>query len=285
MRHWPDRVGGLAATALLAAPVAAQLAPHAGQSFRVSLVDQRSDGGATRQFSAERTVVFHPLADGFAIDVTTVPASVTDVAPDSRMFAAGMAALAGRTIRFRVDGQGALKSIDDEDAIWDAFCAAIEAMGQTGKRITKPLPRATAMALPMRDAPPAVRRAMLFSMVAPLIAGPLADEVPGTTRAVSLPVRAPTGMISQLIGVQHVSVDGNGALLITTDAEGELAAWHDSAPSSPKARVKLNRVVRIDRSTGLVLETRERRETVIGNGKGAPRSVSLSKTLLKPMVS
>lgn len=285
MRRWYDRVGSVAATALIAAPVTAQrtpqLAPIGGQPYHVKLVEQRSDGGTTRRFQVERTVVFNPLADGFAIDVTTGAALASEDTPDNRMFASGMAALAGRTIRFRVDGGGALKSIDDEDAIWDAFCAAIEAMGQTGKRDTKPMARATAMASPMRDAPLAVRRSMLFSMVEPLIAGKLVSEIPGTTRAVSLPVRAPTGVMSHLIGVQHVSIDGDGALLLSTDAEGDLKGWNDPSPTPVKARVKLSRVVRVDRMTGLVLETSERRETVIGDGKGAQRSISLSKTQLK----
>lgn len=286
MRRWPDGVSGLAAPALalalVAPPASAQLALSDGQSFQVHLTSEHGDGQVTKRFSVDRTMIFHRTAAGYTIDVTGGPAEASD-AVSRQMFTSAMAALTNRTVRFRVDRAGAPLSIDDEGAIWDAFCSAIEATGRPPANGGKSsIATAAALANPMRTASAGVRRSMLFSMVTPQIAGPLADKVPGSSRAVSLPVETPTGETSTLFGVQRVMSGNDDMLLIVTDAEGDLKPWR--GPASPAARVKISRMLRIDRGRGLVVESRDRRETVIGTGRSAQRSISVSTMTLKPTV-
>lgn len=284
MRPWFERFGAVASLALVASPVEARLAPSEGQAFRVKLIEERDDGGSVSRFSVERTLVFHRLDTGYAIDVTTGPATQSGAAPSARMFATGMAALANRTIRFRIDDKGEPVSIDDEDAVWDLFCGAIEAMGRVPKAVRSARRESAAALLnPMRSISPERRRSMLLSMVTPLLAGPLADETPGTSRAVKLPTQTPSGEQAALVGVQRVSAGDNDALLIATEAEGDISPWRDT--SSPPARVRLQRRVQVDPRTGLVTVSMERRETITGSGANERRSISTSSMTLTPLVS
>ena len=281
--RWEDALPARDALALLIPIVlvanadGARFAPPDGQAFRHVLIEERDDGTVKRRFEAERTIVFRATPTGYAADVTLV--RVSQDAGTGGMFAAGMAGLKGRTIRFQLDRAGNVVAIEGEAAIWEALCHGIESMvGTDASRRERLRPLAT----PLRALPEDRRRAMLASMITPLIAGPIAAE---GARAVTVEARGLDGTRIVLDGRETRHAAALGTIAIETSASGTLPGAEAGAVPA-RVSVATRRV--IDPATGLVLEARDTRDTWLGDagsGGGLAHDVARTTSTLIAKVS
>ncbi len=261
----------------------AQLAPITGKAYRLVLVEERHDDRRVQRFTSERRLVFLRLSNGIALDLT-IARDVTPPGGPGAMVAAAMAGLKGRTIRFLLDGNGRVTGIDDEDTIWSAFCDAVDRAADATVAGSPARDRAArSMAAVFRSLPTDRRRAMLTSMAAPALAGSLANRQPQRDAEITLPARSPAGTTAMLSGTETVQLIDDRRMTITTTAEGDVAAPDAAGPPTAHIRVWITRT--IDRSAGLVLESREERETTIGQGADVRRSTSISTSRLIGPVS
>lgn len=261
----------------------ARLTPVTGKAYRLVLVEERRDDRGVQRFTSERRLVFHRLANGFALDLT-ITESTTPPGGPGTMLGAAMAGLKGRSFRFLLDAEGRVTSIDDEDAVWNALCDAVDRAANATVAGSPARDRAArSMATVFRSLPADGRRAMLTSMAAPAIAGTSNNRQPQRDTAITLPARSSTGTTAMLPGRETVELIDGRTMTITTAAEGDVAAPDAAGPATAHIRVSITR--RIDRVTGLVLESREERETTIGSGAELRRSISVSTTRLIDPVS
>ena len=256
----------------------ARLTPVIGKPYRLILVEERRDDRGVQRFVSERRLVFQALATGIALDLTITSNTAPQGGPGA-MFAAAMSGLKGRTIRFLLDADGQVTGIDDEDAVWSALCDAIDRAADATVTGSPARDRAArSMAAAFRSLPADRRRAMLTSMATPALAGSLASQQRERDVAISLPARSPTGATAMLPGREMVRLVGDRTIIITTMAEGDVAA--PDAASVGTAHIKVSITRMIDQSAGLMLESREERETTIGQGADARRSSSVSTSRL-----
>lgn len=254
--------------AIAASAAVAPFAPPDGQTLHHIVIEERDDGTVLHRFEIERTIVFRSTATGFTADVTL---SRTDqpAGEIGRMFAAGLAGLKGRTVRFQLDRAGTVVSIDDEAAVWDALCRGIEEMQSAAKRN-----QSRPFVAPLRAFEGGQRRAMLGNMIAPLIAG----QIPTSAdRPVTMAARAPGGAATRLEGRETIRRSEAGAIQIDTVAAGTIPA---QTPGGTGASVSIRTQRRIDPATGLVLQTVETRDTTLqqDSPSGAPIHEVIRKT-------
>lgn len=272
----PDLLALLIPVVVVAPAAQPGFAPPSDVAFRHVMTEQREHAGVTRRFEIERRVIFHATAAGFDADVTLVRVDQSAGQP-GKMFMAGVSALKDHTIRFRLDPTGAVRSIDDEDAVWSAFCDGVEAMtAGSGERRRAALP----FVAPLRAMPPERRRAMLASMVASLVAGPI-----GTlgSRPVQIEARGPGGEKMMLEGQERRDVAKDGVTIVT-EASGTLPL--PAATTKMVANVSVAMRRRVDPATGLVVRSEEVRTTEIGFGTpGAAREIATTTSVLMRMVS
>ncbi|OYW27451.1 MAG: hypothetical protein B7Z51_08950, partial [Methyloversatilis sp. 12-65-5] len=95
----------LGIAALMQGAATARLAPVTGKPYRLIIIEERRDDRATQRFTSERRLVFHTLAAGTALDLT-ITTSTVPPGGSRAMFAAAMAGLKGRTVRFLLDADG-----------------------------------------------------------------------------------------------------------------------------------------------------------------------------------
>lgn len=261
----------------------AQLAPITGKAYRLILVEERRDDRGVQRFTSERRLVFHRLANGIALDLT-ITGNITPPGGPGAMVAAAMAGLKGRTIRFLLDGNGRVTGIDDEVSVWSAFCDAVDRAADATIAGSPARERAArSMAAVFRSLPADRRHAMLTSMAAPALAAGLAARPPERNATITLSARSPAGTEAMLPGTETVQVRGDRTIIITTMAEGDVAA--PDAASVGTAHIKVSITRTIDRLAGLMLESREERQTTIGQGADLRRSTSVSTTRLIAPVS
>lgn len=281
LRHSIGLALGIAA--LVQGAATARLAPVTGKPYRLVLIEERRDDRGTQRFTSERRLVFHTLPAGTALDLTITTSTAPPGGPGA-MFAAAMAGLKGRTIRFLLDADGQVTSIDEEDAVWNALCAAVDRAADATVAGSAARDRAArSMAAAFRSLSADRRRAMLTSMAAPALAGALANRPPERDAAITLPARSPAGTTTMLPGKETVQLIDDRTMTITTAAEGDIAAPDAAGPATAHIRVSITRT--IDRVAGLVLESREERETTIGSGADLRRSTSVSTSRLIDPVS
>lgn len=256
----------------------ARLAPITGKPYRLVLVEERRDDRGVQRFTSERRLVFHPSEDRIALDLSVISSTAPPGGPGA-MFTAAMAGLKGRTIRFLLDADGTVTGVDDEEALWNAMCAAVDhAANATVPGSTARTRAARAMAATFRSLPPERRRAMLTSMAAPALADETTDQQREADSAITLPARSPAGTTAHIPGRKSVRLVDDRTMTVTTTAEGDVAAL--DAASTGTAHIKVSITRTIDRVAGLVLESREERETTIGSGTDLRRSISLSTSRL-----
>lgn len=261
----------------------ARLTPVIGKPYRLILVEERRDDRGVQRFVSERRLVFQALATGIALDLTITSNTAPQGGPGA-MFAAAMSGLKDRTIRFLLDADGQVTGIDDEDAVWSALCDAIDRAADATVTGSPARDRAArSMAAAFRSPPADRRRAMLTSMATPALAGSLANRQPQHHAEITLPARSPAGTTAMLSGTETVQLIDDRRMTITTTAEGDVAAPDPAGPPTAHIRVSITRT--IDRSAGLVLESREERETTIGQGADVRRSTSISTSRLIGPVS
>ncbi|OQW74430.1 MAG: hypothetical protein BVN32_12825 [Proteobacteria bacterium ST_bin14] len=275
---------GLALSLALLVPgtAVARLAPVPDKPYRHMLIEERSDDRGMQRFVSERRLVFHPLPTGFALDLTILDASAP-ANGSGAMFAAALAGLKGRTVRFLLDQEGRILGIDDAAAVWAALCAAVDRAAAASPPASAARQRAAdAMAAAFRTLPAHRRQDMLSSLVNATLAGALAARLPVEDSAISISARSPTGMPVALPGRETVRIIDDRTILITTTAQGDVTAPPPGATGPSRISVTISK--RVDRAAGLILESREQRETTLGAGPTARRNTSLTVSRLDPPV-
>lgn len=268
--------------ALHAGAAYAEFHPREGHGYRYITRQTRVDGATARAFTTERHVVFQRSATGF-LAALTLDRIEQDAARDvAAMFQAALGALSGQTLRFVLDANGQIVAIENQAAVWQIIAEAMERMaGSAGGARTS---QAQALAAPLRAMPEARQRAMLASMLAPILGGDDAARTLGTRR-VTLPVVSPLGSVVTLVGEERASRGEGGVLVIETFAAGPIdplvAPRQLGNPLNRKpVMARVTRVRRIDSRSGLVLESRDESETVIGIGDTAARRTTVTQMTL-----
>jgi len=213
----------------------------------------RSDASGERRYRAERTLRFSRDADGLFADLTLTRINGD---ADGGGFERGLAGLKGRTIRYRLDSQGRLTTIPGIDGHWAAFAAGLAAP-------TAPDMAQRAVSA-INAAPPAQQRAMLWSMIEPVILSEIAAQAPYRLRPVSQPGRAPFAVGAMLTGTESLSRLDDGGIELRRLVSGTHSAPLGNA-AQPQA-VERDRDTRItlDPATGLLTRSVEVTRTRIG---------------------
>lgn len=223
-------------------------APPLDQSFTIELEQTRSVAQVRGVFRSRRTIRFSRDRDGLAAVLTVGPPAQEAGGPDNDLFQRAMAALAGQTMRFRLDARGAAVGLDELDAHWRRLVETIARLSPTGK--------GERYAAPLRGFPPAARLKFLASMLDPILPDPVAH--PPGERPVQVTARAPAGAPLELHGRERVARRGDGTLLVSVDATGD----------DGRASVTLRRRDVLDPATGLRISHEEHRRTALLGSDG-----------------
>lgn len=267
----------LAALGLASVPAAAaaRFDPPLDRPLRLVTSEVRKTQTGTEEFAIERDLVFAREGGGYRATMTARPLR-TAASTAGKMFTAAVAPFVGEPIVIHLDAAGAITAIDGEEQLWDRLCAALEGMatgkGATGQRRDN---NARALASPLRRFPPDRRRATLGSAVTAIIAGPLADRLPGE-RPTTIAGRTFAGAPVTLAARETVTRSGD-TIDIVTRAEGD-------QPQADGGREPVHSVVerreRVDAVRGLVLETRYRLMLSIGQPPQGAASDNVTTTRL-----
>ena len=108
--------------------IAVPFAPPLGQALAYDIDLHRPVAGQESRFSAHRTLRFEQAEDGYRLHA--VLESLDSDAPEAAAasFRAALPPLIGVAMRFRLDGQGKIVGLDDDEAIWTAVEQGLERM-------------------------------------------------------------------------------------------------------------------------------------------------------------
>ncbi len=256
---------------IAASPGEPRLAPPEGQKFRHVIVEDRDDGAIHRRFTSERIIEFHATETGYVAQVTIIHNSGS-AGRAGAMFVAAADGLRGRPIRLNLNRDGAVVSIEDESAIWEALCRSIDSAGGDAR---SQKPSALGYTSVLRNLPADRRRAMIASLIGPLIAGQVA---PKGEHAILLPAQGMDGAPTTLSGSEIMRVGSDGTIINETNAAGTLAAPGGVAHISVAIRQQ------IDPRTGLVMKASEIRDSWIGEDRGTAHNIAATTSTLAPIV-
>ncbi|MFL9840643.1 hypothetical protein ABS767_06710 [Sphingomonas sp. ST-64] len=266
----------IVAAAQSSAPV---FAPPLERTIVAITMAERTEEGVTRRFESTRTVRFTAAPEGYRVAVTMTAAGAAAEADDpAGLFRAGFAGLAGRTVILHLDRLGTVTQIEDEALVWQAFVDGMAALAPRGKDPSEQAhaARVRAIAAALGSQPPERRRAMLASLVAPLIAPELAAEGRAGT-APPQTVRVPASSIygkTELDGLRVVRT-GRDGVEVRVSATGQVAV---AAPGGEAAgTISYETLRRIDPTTGLVTESREHVQTLAPDGSLASDRTSVTR--------
>ena len=232
-------------------PLALQIAdpelftPPLGRTFTVELKQARSVAQVRKEFRSRRTVRFERDRNGLTAVLSVAP--VVSVSGDDP-FDRAMAALAGRTMRFRLGAGGRAIGLDGLDEHWARLVTTVAQLAPDGA--------GERFAAPLRAFPAAARLRFLATMLDPILPDP-APHPPGE-RPVTVDARSPAGAALRLTGRERVARRGDGTVQVAVDATGD----------DGKAAMTVTRRDVIDPATGLRLSHDERRRTVLVAGDG-----------------
>lgn len=209
------------------------------------------DASGERTYRVERSLRFSRDESGLFADLTLV---TIEGAADGAGFERGLSGLKDRTIRYRLDTQGRLLAIQEMDGHWAAFSAGLvdASAPEVAKRAIDAL----------RAAPPVQQRAMLWSMIEPILLADIAAQTPYRLRPVSQPGRAPFASGAMLAGTESLSQLGDGSIELRRLVSGT----HDAPLGQAPQTVERDRETRIimDPATGLLTRSLEVTRTRIG---------------------
>lgn len=251
----------------IAAQAAPVFAPPLDRSLTMTTETVRSDGPTTRTFIARRTVRFSATPDGYRVAVTLDAAAPGEADSDpAGLLRAGFARLAGRTVVLHLDRAGAVTGIDDLPATWRAVVDGMAALAPTGSdpATQQRAARVRAIVAALAAQPEPAQRQMIASLVTPLIAPELVAEAatPAPPRTVRVPATSIYGK-AELDGLRAVRTRADG-IEVSVSATGPVAVT--TAEGMASAAITLETLRRIDPRTGLVVESRERVETLAPDG-------------------
>ncbi|QDX26644.1 hypothetical protein FPZ54_11845 [Sphingomonas suaedae] len=272
----------IAALIVATAQASASLfAPPIDRTIEATTIAERTESGVTRRFESTRTLRFAALPDGYRVAVTMTAAGAAEDAHDpAGLFRAGFASLAGRTVTLRLDRLGKVTQIEDEMIVWQAILDGMAKLAPKGdgpeNRVGATRVRAIVAAL--RDQPPERRRAMLASLVAPLIAPDLVAEgraAATAPRAVRVPAASIYGR-AELDGLRTVRA-GRAGVEVRVSATGRIAVTAPEGETT--ATITYETLRRIDPDSGLVIESREHVQTLAPDGAIASERTSVTRLL------
>jgi hypothetical protein len=117
----------------LTQPVAAQtiaipFAPPTDRALTYRIEQHRPVAGKVSAFTATRDLRFERAGEGYALTVTLRAIDTDAAASGAQPYRAALGPLVGIAMRFRLDGQGKIVALDDEDAIWAKVRAGVDAV-------------------------------------------------------------------------------------------------------------------------------------------------------------
>ena len=125
----------LVAAALIAfsQPAAAQdiaipFSPPIDRALVYQIEQRRPVDGATRRFSATRDLRFERAGDGYILEATLRAIETDAPAAGAEPYRAALTPLVGVVLRFRLDGQGHIVSLDTMNDAWGKVQASLSAM-------------------------------------------------------------------------------------------------------------------------------------------------------------
>ena len=249
---------------------AASFHPIEDRPYRYETIETRTADGAVRRFHASRTVIFHRTETGYDVSVTLDAVDEQAGSDVGQMFLAATGALLHRTLHYRLGRDGTLLDVADADISIALIADAIERMGIANRARSGD---SRAMASPLRALPPERKRAMLQSILAPLLAGAGAARDNGQ-RPITLPSRPPLPPGTALVGTETVSRGADAMVTVAVDARGAAdvgtpdgmpGATMGRSASTPNATIHTVRV--IDPASGLLRDSREVAETLLNDGQ------------------
>jgi hypothetical protein len=257
----------IVAAVLMAAQAAPVFAPPLDRPLTVTTETVRTDGANTRSFIARRSVRFMPAPGGYRVAVTLDATAPGEEGSDpAGLLHAGFARLAGRTVMLQLDRTGAVTGIDDLPVIWRAVTDGMRALAPTGSdpATQQRAARVRAIVAQLSAQPEAAQRRMIGSLITPLIAPELIAEAanPAPPRAVRVPATSVYGR-AELDGLRSVRSRPDG-IEVAVSATGPVAV--STLEGKANATITLETLRRIDPRTALVLESRERVETMAPDG-------------------
>lgn len=260
MRH---AIWFLPAATVLAVPASAHFAPPLGRELVLERVEVRDDGSGVRRLRAVRRGRFDRAGRGYVATVAVDPARVEDSKGEQAGYVALVRTLAA-PMAVELDDAGNLVRVRDADAAWARMRAVIAGPTPSPSR---------AAALRLHDATgDGERDVALAGPLLTALANEDADHSSGV-RAVTLPAAgAGTGKLS---GTERAARQGP-RVVVEVDASGIV----DTANGA--AEVTLFRRRTIDRDTGLVAETVEKRTSTAAAGGVLRNEVTVT---IKPAVS
>lgn len=225
---------------------AAKFAPVEGVSYVYAIMDTREAG----RFTSERRIVFRRADTGWTAELTVISADAVGTGNAATMSRGLLSALIGQHIRYRLDAQGAVVAVEDQDALIKRVGDAIgTAPGKSSTAARDAV--ADRMAKTLAALTPDAQRTLLASLLTPAIGGALADDPIGE-RPIAMPAGSAFGPGgTELIGTQVVT-RGDVRTVIDTVAEG---------PSPGGAMTRIVQHREIDTATGIVMRNERRTET------------------------
>ena len=264
---------------------AASFHPVVDRPYRYETVETRTADGVMRQFRASRTVVFQRTDMGYDVTITLDAVDQQAGGDVGRMFLAATGALLHRPLLYRLDAAGAVLDVVDADTAITRIADAIEQMAVVDRDRRND---SLAMASPLRTLPPERKRAMLMSIVTPLLAGPAAARPPGR-RPISVSNRPPLVPGTALSGIESISLGSDGIVTVTIDAIGAVdatvsrntpGAGMTNAAGTPTATIRTVR--NLDPASGLVRDSRDMAETEARYGTAVYRTRIETVVTLRP---
>lgn len=257
----------LAATLLQADASAPRFNPPLDVTFRYETVQTRDDAGTQERFRLVRSLRFlrDGDGDGFTAILTVDQAEGGIASGPGAMFDAAMAALKNVPVRFHLDAQGRVVSVEDQAALMARLRDAIVAHAADAAKV-EPAKRAAfaaRLAGALTAMPDALQRQMLASMIEPVLADADLPAAPGPAAPVSQTGRSPFGGSAALTGTQRGWIDANGQFVLETRLTGTA-----SGPNGQHAALTGTIRRMIDRKTRLVMQGSDERTVTIDGKPG-----------------
>lgn len=261
----------MVATLAAATPATDGIAPPIDQPIRYTLREERISNGVPLRFAARRQVSFHVTADGFEADIITLDATAEPRGRAATLYLAAMAPIGQRPLRARLDRQGHVLSIIDQEASWGAITAAIGASTSGG---TVRSQNAEAITRQLNSLPFATVKSLLATTIEALLVN--RGDLPAATgrRVLAVPISLPDGRRTTTSGVEEISVAPQIVTLVDT-----------ATMDQGDAHIDYRATRAVDRASGLLISQDERRDiTIASRGTKATLNVHISITRNGPVL-
>lgn len=255
----------LAATLVQADAAAPRFNPPLDGTFRYETVQTRDEAGARERFVLVRSLCFLRDGDGFTAILTVDQVEGGIASGPGAMFDAAMAALKNVPVRFHLDAQGRVVSIEDQAALMARLRDAIVTHAADAAKI-EPAKRAAfaaRLAGALTAMPDALQRRMLASMIEPVLADPGLPDAPAPAAPIAQAGKSPFGGTADMKGTRRSWIDAEGLLAIEDRLSGTA-----TGPNGAPAALSSIQQRSLNRATRLVMHGIVRRAVMIDGRTG-----------------